>query len=109
MRDSKFYLSDILDAMDSIEEFVEGIDFEEFKKDDRTVSAVIRKFEIIGEASKNIPEEIRQEHSQIPWKEMSGMRDRLIHSYFRVDFSLVWVAIKDRIPKIKPLIKKANE
>lgn len=109
MRDSKLYLSDILDAMDSIEGFVEGMEFDDFKEDDRTVSAVIRKFEIIGEASKNIPTDIRQKHSQIPWKEMSGMRDRLIHSYFKVDCGLVWTAIKDRIPLIKPLIKKANE
>ncbi len=100
---------DILDAMDDIEGFVGGMDFEDFRKDDRTVSAVIRKFEIIGEASKNVPDEIREKHSHVPWKEMSGMRDRLIHSYFKVDFSLVWTAIKDRIPKIKPLIKKANE
>lgn len=109
MRDYKLYLSDILDAMDSIERFVEGMGFEEFKRDDRTVSAVVRKFEIIGEASKNIPEEMRRNYPEIPWKEMSGMRNRLIHVYFKVDYNLVWTTIKDRIPIVKSLIKRASE
>jgi len=103
-RDYKLYLKDILEAMESIEKFVQGMDFERFKKDDKTVSAVIRKFEIIGEATKQIPDEIRKSHPGIPWKEMAGMRDRLIHFYFGVDYKLVWETIKKRLPKIKPQI-----
>ena len=106
MRDYKLYLRDILKALESIEKFVEGMDFEEFQKDDKTSSAVVRKFEIIGEAAKRIPEHIKQEYQQVPWKEMAGMRDRLIHFYFGVDYNLVWITIKERIPQIKPLIKK---
>jgi uncharacterized protein with HEPN domain len=69
MRNYGLYLKDILDAMEAIETFVEGMSFEEFIKDDKTVSAVIRKFEIIGEATKGIPAEIRQKYPDVPWRE----------------------------------------
>jgi uncharacterized protein with HEPN domain len=80
MRDPKLYLKEILDAMDAIEQFVDGIDFETFKSADMISSAVIRKFEIAGEAAKKIPEEIKWKYPAIPWKDMSGMRDRLLLS-----------------------------
>jgi uncharacterized protein with HEPN domain len=89
------YLKDIVAAMDAIEKFVEGIDFDRFQNDDLISSAVIRKFEVIGEASKNIPDDVRSKYPQIPWKEMAGMRDRLIHFYFGIKFDLVWHTIKD--------------
>lgn len=89
MRNSRMYIEDIIAAMESIEEFVKGMDFDKFKKDDKTCSAVIRKFEIIGEAAKRVPQDIKEKYTQIPWKEMSGMRDRLIHFYFGIDYKLV--------------------
>jgi len=109
MRNHRLYLKDILDALESIEKFVHDMGFEEFKRDDKTVSAVIRKFEIVGEATKQIPEEIKKKSPQTPWKEMAGMRDRLIHFYFGVDHQLVWTAIKERIPLVKAYIKKILE
>ena len=109
MRDYKLYLKDILAAMDSIETFVEGMSLEQFLEDDKTSSAVIRKFEIIGEAAKHIPEEILKQYPNVPWKEMAGMRDKLIHFYFGADCQLVWVTIKERLPKLKPEIKKIQK
>lgn len=104
MRDQRLYLRDIFAAMVAIQEFIEDMDFETFVEDDKTASAVIRKLEIIGEATKNVPEEIRQNYPQVPWRQMAGMRDRLIHSYFGVDYSLVWETIKGQIPLLQPVI-----
>ncbi|MEA3352051.1 MAG: DUF86 domain-containing protein [Chloroflexota bacterium] len=101
MRDYTLYLKDILAAMESIEAFIEGMDLEAFQSDDKTASAVMRKLEVIGEAVKQVPAEIRQSNSQVPWKEMAGMRDKLIHFYFGVDYQLVWRAITERIPRVK--------
>lgn len=109
MRDYKLYIKDILEAIESIEKFVKGMNFDKFIKDDKTSSAVVRKFEIIGEATKWVSNEIKQKYPQIPWKEMAGMRDRLIHLYFGVDYKLVWETIKKRIPTIKPLMKEISK
>ncbi len=89
-----------------MEKFIEGMDFPAFQSDDLISSAVIRKFEIIGEAAKNIPDDMRIKYPLIPWREMAGMRDRLIHFYFGIKYDLVWHTIKDIIPNVKPLLKE---
>ena len=109
MRNHKIYLMDILSAIDSIENFVKDMDFKEFCADDKTSSAVIRKLEIIGEATKNIPDNIQKQYPNIPWREMAGMRDKLIHFYFGVDYKLVWTTIKERLPEVKTKIKFVHD
>ncbi len=109
MRDYRLYLKDILAAMESIEAFVQGMGFDQFRADDKTVSAVIRKFEIIGEAAKHVPVEITEQYPDIPWKEMAGMRDKLIHFYFGVDYYLVWETIKERLPRVKSAVQAIHD
>lgn len=105
MRDVDLLLGDILDAVHSIQTFTEGLSYEEFRADDLVSSAVVQKFEVIGEAAKNIPKKFREEHSNIPWEEMAGMRDRLIHGYFEVDLELVWKTVQNEIPELQKGIK----
>jgi uncharacterized protein with HEPN domain len=99
-RDFKDYLNDILDSIIKIEEFIKGLTYEQFLKDSKTQFAVVRALEIIGEASKNIPSEIKEKYAKLPWKYMSGMRDKLIHGYFGVDTEVVWKTV---IIDLKPL------
>lgn len=103
-RDYRDYLQDILDSIEDIKSFIGNMDFEEFSKDKRTINAVIRSMEIIGEATKNIPQSIRDKYPQVPWKKMAGMRDKMIHEYFGVDIEILWKTVKGDIPSIKPLI-----
>lgn len=106
-RDIRLLMQEIIAAMDAIERFVQGIaSAGDLQADDKTASAVIRKLEVIGEAARSLPADFRDRHREIPWKKMIGMRDRLIHGYFAVDYSLVWETVKQDIPEIKSLLKK---
>ncbi len=106
MRIDEDYIRDILDAIDKIEKFVEDMDYEKFSRDDKTKFAVVRALEIIGEAVKNISNELKERHPNIPWKTIAGMRDKLIHAYFGVDWEVVWLTVDKDIPKIKLAFEK---
>jgi len=82
------------------------MDFDQFQRDNKTCDAVVRCIEVIGEATKNVPDEIRSKYPSIPWRDMAGMRDKIIHGYFTVDFEEVWLVVKEEIPRLKPLIKE---
>ena len=103
------YIQDILNSLEEIEEFIQGFSFNDFLKDKKTINAVIRSLEVIGEAAKNIPDSVKIKYPRIPWRKMAGMRDKLIHQYFGVDLQTVWQTIKEDLPTIKPLIKKIQK
>ncbi|MCW7075240.1 MAG: DUF86 domain-containing protein [Candidatus Methanospirare jalkutatii] len=103
------YILDILTSIQEIEEFVEGMNFEEFVEDRKTVNAVIRSLEVMGEAVKKIPLEIREKYQEIPWKYIAGMRDKLIHEYHGVDLEIVWEVVEKEIPPLKPKFEKILE
>lgn len=105
MRDQKLYIYDILKAIDLINSFVSEMDLEEFKDDLKTQSAVIRQFEVIGEAVKKLDKSLTMKHPEIDWSAVAGMRDLLIHQYFGVDLDLVWESIKEDLPAFKKTMK----
>lgn len=100
------YIEDILDAMDKAEILVAGVAYEQFASDFRIHFAVIRALEIIGEATKRLPMDIRLQYPAVPWKGMAGMRDRIIHGYDVVDMQIIWDVVKQEIPRIKPQIQQ---
>jgi len=100
------YIEDIIGATDKAMDFVKNISYEKFTRDDKTVFAVVRALEIIGEAVKNIPDDIRKNYPEIPWKDMAGMRNKVIHEYFGVKLNIVWRAVKEEIPPLKPIFEK---
>ena len=103
------YVEDILDAMGKAELLLKDITYEELVADFRINFAVFRALEIVGEATKRLPNSVREQYPDIPWKEMAGMRDRIIHNYDGVDYRIVWETVKKRIPIVKPKIAKILE
>ncbi len=101
MRDERTYIEDILEAIEAIGRFIEGMDFNAFFKDDKTVSAVLRKLEIIGEATKKISEKTKAANPDTPWRAAAGMRDRLIHAYFEVEEEIVWMTVQKSLPLLR--------
>lgn len=106
MKNVKPYLHHILDECNFLKEKSKGITFKDLDADLVLKRAFVRSLEIIGEAVKNIPQEFRSKYSHIPWKEIAGMRDRLIHEYFGVNYRIVWKTVKEEIPVLEREIKE---
>jgi uncharacterized protein with HEPN domain len=100
------YLRDALNAIDKAIQFVKGMSYDDFAQDDKTAYAVIRALEIIGETVKKIPQSAKDSYPEISWREITGMRDKLIHDYFGVNLVVVWKAVSEDLPRIEPLLRK---
>lgn len=104
-RDISLYLSDIIESIDDVTGFTKDMDYEDFLNDKKTIHAVMNCIEIIGEASKNVPAEIQQKKPDIPWKDMARMRDKCIHFYFGVDYTILWDTVKKNLPPLRTLVQ----
>ena len=100
------FIQDIVSAFEECLSFTMGMVYEEFKADTKTYKAIIRHLEVAGEAAKKIPDEVKQRNPDIPWKSMTGMRDKLIHEYFGVDARIVWNTVRENIPGTLPHIRR---
>ncbi len=106
MRTYKLYLKDILHAIKKIEKYARGLTFKRLKKEELVIDAIIRNLEIVGEAAKNIPTDIKQRGDEIEWKKVAGLRDILIHQYFGIDLAILWDIVKNKLPALKKQISR---
>jgi uncharacterized protein with HEPN domain len=108
-REWRFRLEDILEAVGWIQRYTSGLTYAEFSLDRRTVDAVIRNFQVIGEAARHVPPEVEGRHPQVPWHQMRAMRNELLHVYFGVDLTIVWDTIHHHLPPLVPLLQAVLE
>lgn len=99
------YIEDIIRSVNDVEEFTRGMSYDDFIQDKKTIYAVIRALEVLGEAAKNIPPSIRDNYPHVPWRKMAGMRDKLIHQYFGVDLEILWKMVQKDLTHLKPLME----
>jgi uncharacterized protein with HEPN domain len=104
-RPAAVLLEDIYEAIEKIERFLSGLDRDAFFQDDRTVDAVVRNLEIIGEAAGRLSEEFRSTHAEIEWRRMVGLRNRIVHDYFGIDLEIVWTILEQELPGLKEKIR----
>lgn len=107
-REVQLYLTDIKDSIVRIEEYTRDFSFNDFKSDLKTIDAVVRNFEIIGEAAANLPEDFTEKYSEIPWSQIIGMRNKVAHEYFGIDPKIIWKTIQEDLPALKKQLERAG-
>jgi len=108
-REWKLFVEDILESIELIESYISNMNFDNFKNDRKTIDAVVRNFEIIGEASRNISDEIKNKYQNVDWKGMIGLRNRIAHGYFGINLTIIWEIIKQELPPLKEKMKQIKE
>jgi uncharacterized protein with HEPN domain len=108
-KDPLVFLKHIVESIEAIESFSKDTSIESLKENRLKQSAIVRELEIIGEAAKNLPSDFKNKHSDIKWKQIAGLRDKLIHHYFGIDLSVIWDIIQVDLPKLKEQIKEILE
>jgi len=99
-RQPQLLLEDILDSAEKIITYTEDLNYDEFIADSKTIDAVVRNFEIIGEAANRLPDEFRDSHDKIDWHKIRGLRNRIVHHYFGIDYSIIWLIKEDFLPEL---------
>jgi uncharacterized protein with HEPN domain len=107
MKNDRTYLNHVRDAVETVEEYLEGVAYEQFTSNKMIIDAVVRELEIIGEASNNLSQQFRQDHCEIQWRRMKDMRNFLIHEYFGVNTKVVWDTCKADVPALKSFVEAA--
>jgi uncharacterized protein with HEPN domain len=105
-RDPEVYVQDMLDAIRAVRDYTAGMDRASFESDRRTVDAVVRNLEVLGEAAKSVPDDVRARHASIEWRKIAGLRDVIIHRYFAVDLTIVWQVVTE---KLRPLERELRD
>jgi len=108
-RSPDLLLEDMLEALTKAMRYTQGMHFDAFRSDDKTVDAVVRNLEIVGEAARRLPEQYKDNHPEIPWWRMAGMRNRIVHDYFGVDLSIVWHVISSDAPKLVEDLRRLTQ
>jgi len=107
-RDSEVYLADIVEAIQRIGRYTIGMRRETFAEDQKTIDAVVRNLEVIGEAVKSLPVALRTQHPTVEWQKIAGLRDILIHAYFGIDVEIIWDVVMNKLPGLKETIGKMS-
>ena len=99
-------LSDILESIDRVPQYIKGLSFDAFSNDQKSIDAVVRNLEIIGEAANRLPDEFREKHPQVEWHKVVGLRNRIIHDYFGIDLEIIWQIIHANLPKLRQTLSR---
>ena len=108
-REWKLFVEDILESIELVESYVANMNFDDFKNDRKTIDAVVRNLEIIGEAARNISDEIKNKYQNVDWKGMIGLRNRIAHRYFGINLTIIWEILKQELPPLKEKMKQIKE